>query len=329
MWSKKYILILFLFNSFLSWAQPRSFSRNPSVFIKEYVKFLQPKAEKQDQELLETFTTKWDSGKFVEPEQRNIISVANLMLMNDLDIPYFFLLTETILYAKDSIDEPKYISWSKALVPSLNSGNQTFITLIKASRNLFRDNTIYESKTKKWYSNSPDYRFIFEDNRVKISFKNIDLTCQAQVDQIKIYNTSGSYYLDTDEWQGQNGTMTWERVGFGKNNIYADIQSSYKLKFERAEVKIDTVIFTNKDFLTKSLQGNLIDRASSADNIDKEVLQNSQFPQFYSFDKNIELGSYLDNTRIYCWNRWFYHGRCWSLLHLCGSWNILWQHPFS
>ena len=65
MWSKKYILILFLFNSFLSWAQPRSFSRNPSVFIKEYVKFLQPVAEKQDQELLETFTTKWDSGKFV------------------------------------------------------------------------------------------------------------------------------------------------------------------------------------------------------------------------------------------------------------------------
>lgn len=296
MWSKKYILILFLFNSFLSWAQPRSFSRNPSVFIKEYVKFLQPKAEKQDQELLETFTTKWDSGKFVEPEQRNIISVANLMLMNDLDIPYFFLLTETMLYAKDSIDEPKYVSWSKALVPSLNSGNQTFIKLIKASRNLFRDNTIYESKTKKWYSNSPDYRFIFEDNRVKISFKNIDLTCQAQVDQIKIYNTSGSYYLDTDEWQGQNGTMTWERVGFGKNNIYADIQSSYKLKFERAEVKIDTVIFTNKDFLTKSLQGNLIDRASSANNIDKEVLKNSQFPQFYSFDKNIELGSYLDNT---------------------------------
>ena len=296
MWFKKYILILFLFNSFLSWSQPRSFSRNPSLFIKEYVKFLKPTAEKQDLKLLETFTTKWDSGKFVEPEQRNIISVANLMLMNDLDVPYFFLLTETMLYAKDSIDEPKYISWSKALVPSLNSGNQTFITLIKASRNLFLDNTIYESKTKKWYSNSPDYRFIFEDNRVKISFKNINLTCQAQVDQIKIYNTSGSYYLDTDEWQGQNGTMTWERVGFGKNNIYADIQSSYKLKFERAEVKIDTVIFINKDFLAKPLKGNLVDRASSADHINKEVLQKSQFPQFYSFDKDIELGSYLDNT---------------------------------
>ena len=135
MLTKKYILLLFLFNSLLSWAQPRSFSRNPAVFIKEYTQFLKPQGEKKEQELLEKFTTKWDSGKFVEPEQRNIIAVANLMLINDLDVPSFFLLTETMLYAKDSIDEPKYISWSKALIPSLNSGNQTFTTLIKSSRN--------------------------------------------------------------------------------------------------------------------------------------------------------------------------------------------------
>ncbi|MDG1045983.1 MAG: hypothetical protein P8P81_05215 [Bacteroidia bacterium] len=296
MLTKKFILILLLLSSLASWAQPRSFSRNPSVFIKEYSKFLSSQADKKGQVLLEKFTTKWDSGKFVEPEQRNIISVANLMLINDLDVPSFFLLTETMLYAKDSIDEPKYISWSKSLIPALNSGNQTFTTLIKASRNLFSDNTIYESQTKRWYSNSPDYRFIFEDNRVKISFKNINLTCQAQIDQINIYNTSGSYYLDTDEWEGKQGVITWERVGFGRDNIYAEIQSNYTLKFERAEVNIDTVTFTNKDFLAKTLMGNLIDRASSADNIDKEVLQKSQFPQFYSFDKNIELGSYLDNT---------------------------------
>lgn len=296
MLTKKYILLLFLFNSLLSWAQPRSFSRNPAVFIKEYTQFLKPQGEKKEQELLERFTTKWDSGKFVEPEQRNIIAVANLMLINDLDVPIFFLLTETMLYAKDSIDEPKYISWSKALIPSLNSGNQTFTTLIKSSRNLFRDNTIYESNTKKWYSNSSNYRFIFEDNRVKISFKNIDLTCQAQVDQIKIYNTSGSYYLDTDEWIGENGTMTWERMSFGRENIYATINSNYSLKFDRAEVKIDTVTFTNKDFLSKPLKGYLIDRASSADNIEKEALLKSKYPQFFSFDKNIELGSYLDNT---------------------------------
>ena len=132
MLTKKYILILLLISSLASWAQPRSFSRNPSVFIKEYSKFLSSQADKQGQVLLENFTTKWDSGKFVEPEQRNIISVANLMLINDLDVPSFFLLTETMLYAKDSIDEPKYISWSKSLIPALNSGNQTFITLIKA-----------------------------------------------------------------------------------------------------------------------------------------------------------------------------------------------------
>ena len=61
MLTKKYLIILLLFFSLASWAQPRSFSRNPSVFIKEYSKFLSSQADKQEQVLLENFTTKWDS----------------------------------------------------------------------------------------------------------------------------------------------------------------------------------------------------------------------------------------------------------------------------
>lgn len=294
---KKYILFLGLIAlTAAALGQPRSFSQKPDVFIQEYNKFIATENTKEGAEIMKTFTTKWDSAKFVEPEQRNIINVANAMLQNDLRIPSFVLFTETMLYAKDSIDEAKYISWSKALMPAISNGNKTFLTLLQASRNLFKDNILYLSDTKKWYSSMDNYRFIFDDNRVQIAFRDIDLICQADVDQIAVYNTSGAYFLDTDEWEGEKGKVTWERVGFGAENIYAEIQGTYKIKFDRAELNIDTVLFTNKDFLSNSLYGSFMDRASSADNIDKDKLQNSKFPQFTSFVKDLELGSYLDNT---------------------------------
>lgn len=294
---KKYILSIGLIAlAAIAFGQPRSFSRRPEIFIKEFNKYIATQSTKKDAAILYTFTTKWDSAKFVEPEQRNIINVANEMLQNDMKIPLFVLFTETMLYAKDSIDQAKYISWSKSLLPAVKSGNKTFITLLTASRNLFKDNTIYVSPTKKWFASDDNYRFLFNDNRVQIAFRNIDLTCKAPVDQIKLYNTSGSYFLDTDEWEGEKGKLTWERVGFNKDNIYADIEGRYKLKFEIAEIYVDTVLFHNDDFLKEPLFGSFRDRASSADNIEKIKLESSKFPQFTSFTSGLELGSYLDGS---------------------------------
>ena len=71
---------------------------------------------------------------------------------------------------------------------------------------------------------------------------------------MQIYGTSGSYFLDTDEWEGHKGKVTWERVGFGPDNIYAQIEGNYLVKFDIAEHNIDTVLFTNKDFLLNAIE---------------------------------------------------------------------------
>jgi hypothetical protein len=294
---KKGILSLLLIGlSIAAYAQPRSFSKKPSVYIEEFNKYIATDNTKEGSELVSIFTEKWNAGHFPEDEQRVIIKVCNEMLMNDLAIPDFVLLTETVLLGKDSVDVEKYDNWMKSLIPAVRAGNKTFLTLLTASKNLFKENILYASKTKSWYSTKNNYIFDFSDSRVKISFTDIDLVCQADVDQIVIYNTTGSYYLDNDIWEGDKGRITWERVGFGKDNIYADIQGRYSLRFDRAEINIDTVLFTNVDFLSNSIYGSLKDRASSADQIGEEVLRKSQYPQFSSFEKNLELGSYLDNT---------------------------------
>jgi len=245
------VTLLLLFFEAIAFGQPRSFSKKPEVFINEFTDFIKSDNTIESKEILKQFTTKWDSGKFVLPEQRNIMEVANLMLMNELRIPTFLLFTETMLYAKDSIDEAKYINWSKALIPAIKNGNKTFLTLLNASKNLFKENIIYASESKIWYTSTNNYRFNFDNNRVQIAFKDVDLFCQAASDKLRIYNTSGSYYLDTDEWQGKKGKVTWERAGFGPNNIYAEIISNYVVQFNRAELNVDSVLFINKDFLSK------------------------------------------------------------------------------
>lgn len=279
-----------------AFGQPRSFSKKSDIFIQEYTTYIATQGTKEGGVIMKLFAQKWDSAKFVEPEQRNIINVANTMLQNDLTIPHFILFTETMLYAKDSIDEARYINWSKALMPAIQAGTKTFLTLMTASRNLFKDNTIYTSTSKNWYASSDNYRFRFDNNRVQIEFKDIDLTCQALVDKITIYSTSGSYYLDTDKWEGNKGVVTWERVGFSKENIYAEIEGGYEVRFAQAEITVDTVLFHNDDFLGKPLYGSFRDRASSAGNVEKASLESSQFPQFTSFTSNLTLGSYLDGT---------------------------------
>ena len=299
--AKKQFLVTLLLLCFAAIAvgQPRSFSKKPEVFINEFTDFIKSDNTIESKEILKQFTAKWDSGKFVLPEQRNIMEVANQMLMNELRIPTFLLFTETMLYAKDSIDAAKYINWSKALIPAIKNGNKTFLTLLNASKNLFKENIIYASESKMWYTSTDNYRFNFDNNRVQIAFKNVDLFCQAASDKLRIYNTSGSYYLDTDEWQGKKGKVTWERVGFGPNNIYAEIVSNYVIQFNRAELNVDSVLFINKDFLSTGLYGTFKDRLSSAKNVDDDELQKSKFPQFSSFRKDLELGSYLDKTVVF------------------------------
>ena len=294
---KKYILlILALGFGALAYAQPRSFSKKPEVFITEFNTYINSNNTKEGTEILKLFTEKWNLGNFGENEQRTVIKVSNEMLINKLNIPDFVLFTETILLGKDSVEQSKYENWMQAILPAVRSGNKTYLTLLNSSKYLFKDNILYHSETKNWYSSKNNYVFDFQGNRVKISFENIDLTCQADVDKLTVYNTSGSFYLDNDEWEGKKGKVTWERVGFGKNNIYAEIQGNYKMRFDRAELDVDSVVFTNTDFLSRSLLGSLKDRASSADEIKENSLFRSAFPQFSSYEKNIELGSYLDNT---------------------------------
>ncbi|MBT8326482.1 MAG: hypothetical protein KJP21_02085, partial [Bacteroidia bacterium] len=140
---KKILSLFLVLISVVVYAQPRSFSRKPEVYIQEFNKYIATGNTKEGEVFVALFTEKWNAGYFAEDEQRTIMRVSNEMLMNDLRIPDFVLFTETILLGKDSVDVEKYDSWRKALIPAVRSGNKTFITLLTASRNLFKENILY------------------------------------------------------------------------------------------------------------------------------------------------------------------------------------------
>lgn len=275
-------------------AQPKSFSSKPEVFIEELTDYIKSSNRPQNTEIVKEFQLRWNEGIYASDEQRIVIKTCNMMLINLHDIEDFVLFEETLLAGKDSVEADKYYNWLKAILPAAKLGKNTLLTLLKASRNLFKYNMIYSSEIKKWYCEGGTYKFEFNKTRVRILFSDVTLICRVQSDELVVYNTSGYYVLDEDYWEGQNGKVGWERVGFGIDNIYAEILGNYNIQFDRAELNVDTVRYTNTDFLGSSLLGTYRDRASDAKNLTPEQLQKSQFPQFTAFRTDLELGSYLE-----------------------------------
>lgn len=292
---KKIIFLVILsLPSLLVIAQPKSFSRNPEKFVEEISLFLYTAEKSIIENTVEVLNTHWKKNLYNEAQKRILITTSNEMLMNNLELSNFVDLFKTVVFAKDSIANEKFEGWLNALVPAVKSGNKSFLNYVNSSKLLFTEKTLYQSSNKKWISNKDNYVFEFQKNRVRISFKDIDLTCQTTVDNITIYNTSGSFYLDEDIWEGVGGKMDWERVGFGKDNVYVEFDVSYSVKFDRAEINIDKVKHTNKGFLDAPIYGTFKDRASSAVRIDPTALENASFPQFESFDNDLQLGAYLN-----------------------------------
>lgn len=288
------IFIFILTLSLESFAQPKSFSRNPNKFIDEITEFLEPAGKTKLGITTELLKTHWKEGKYSDVQKRILINTSNEILMNNLVLDNFVDLFQTVVYARDSIPSRKFDAWMNALFPAIKSGNKSFLTYVNSSKLLFTERTLYKTSNKSWITSSDDYEFEFQKNRVKISFKNIDLTCKTFVDEIVIYNTSGSYYMDEDIWEGKGGKMDWQRVGFGKDIVFVEFDTEYKVNFEKAEVNIPKARHTNKGFLDAPIVGSFKDRASSAVQIDPNALENASYPQFESFDNDLQLGTYMD-----------------------------------
>lgn len=289
----KHFKIIFLFIFFYSislsnYAQHfKKFTPDTAIYLEELNTFMQKNDKKKEvKELIEKFTVIWNT-KISDSRKKDIYKTSNLFLKKRArNFPEFNNYIHCLMAFVDCpIDTNNYYEWDKGLRYMLKK-NKIYLSSVNAylkiTLGLLKNNIIYQSSSTKWRVNKNNFTFLF-DKTVKIAFKDVDLTCYASKDSIKIYNTEGVFNPLKITWEGKKGRVLWNRSGLNEDSVFAKL-NNYRIKMKTSKYYADSVVFINKNYFDYPLKGRLEDKVNIITSPDK-----SQFPRFDSYSKILKI----------------------------------------
>ncbi|UCG28780.1 MAG: hypothetical protein JSV24_05325 [Bacteroidales bacterium] len=294
--STGFILFLVLGVSASKAQQIKSFSDDPAQYMEEVVNFMGTRLNDKDQQILNNFKHFWLSGAFSVDEQSRVIQVSNHLLRRRArPVPHFMDYFAAIYQFKQiSHDEESYKAWEEGLVSLITNSK---IPLSRINRYLqvaywlLSENMLYKSSSVQWAATSGDYIFRYDSSGfVSIIFERTDLICYAQRDSGSIKQTAGYLNPLTLVWQGNNGTVTWERAGYSETDIYAQL-SDYKIDMTKSQYRADSVLFSNSYYFKEPVLGVLVDKITRI-----SQPQRALYPKFDSYIKRFVIEDIYENV---------------------------------
>lgn len=288
---KKLVLLSLIIGTILPGSlrsQPKSpFTGDPEKFRTELTAFMGPNLNDVQKANLNSFLVKWDSSAFSKENMIRILDVTSQFYDRSMRaVPYFndFMTTMNTFIDVKSTD--KFISdWLTGLSETSFNPRFTNDNIGKYIRNIstiVRDNILGESATVRWKVKNTTLQFI-RDTVFTVVVKNGTLTCYSQKDSSEIYNVSGIYYPDIQLFRGTAGRVTWEKAGYGKDDVFADIYS-YTINPARNSFTVDSARLTHYVYFKTPVYGILNDQAVTYRN--KET---ATFPRFETYEKKFKL----------------------------------------
>ncbi|MFC2086423.1 hypothetical protein ACFLQ9_01750 [Bacteroidota bacterium] len=265
--------------------QIKSFSTDTLVYLEQLSELMARKELKRElADFMEQYTDFIYNRTIVHDQFQRIINTSNKFLKKRAkNYPHFENYLRCLLlfaeYHKDTLD---YNHWENAINRMADTRRITISKInqiLEITSELIYDNTIYKSPTTHWKANKESYKIRFDDKQLRIEFEDIDLSCYAKNDSIKIFHTSGTFYPELIEWNGNNGIVNWERVGFPQDTIKAEL-ADYKINMKKSEYNADSVIFTHKTYFEEPLLGILNDKVMNI-----LIPSSAVFPRFDSYSK--------------------------------------------
>lgn len=290
-------LLLLLLSVFLvssnAFAQANtSFSNNYELFIKELTE--QMTASKRDdyKKLASDFSDSWNS-EYIDAQRDVIMKAANEMKRKRLPIyPYFGNYLELLQKVKAvDVSAKRFYEWHSIYTKVMGLNQRSIDQYLKSSIDFFGSSAIYLSNAIKWEFYAPDYKFEFEDNQVFVRLPSADLRCVYFNDSIVIRGTAGIWYPVDQRFDGDGGTIDWQRANFPTDSIYANL-NSYNLNLKQFQMAADSVDFYNKS-LGRFIPGYLQDKCTA--NLTEE---NISYPRFSSYEGELVLKNIFKNVTI-------------------------------
>ena len=289
--------LILLFVNYSNAQQTKDLPSNSEGFLKDVSDLLQKDSEdkKAAKLFLEEFELLWNSGTISDEEKKTIYYTSNSLLkkramvyphLND----YIFSIFS---FFKTNHNINSYHAWDKSIHSMFNNKKLTLRNVqsfLDMTVNLFKTNSIYKSTTTEWRASNNDFKFVY-DYTPKIIYGEMDLTCLAKRDSIKILNTKGVYYpLEEDKWEGAGGKVTWERAGFKPDEVYV-LLGNYKIKMSQSKYEADTVSFMNTNYFNKPLLGSFEEKTTEIANA-----ESAAYPRFVSFTKRFFIKNIYENV---------------------------------
>ncbi len=304
----KFIKVLTILTFFISYSsvafsqkaklfkQTESYPEDIKIYLNIFPEKKKPKQHTKYDSLIINLTTDWGNGNFSDEEKTNIFEITQKLYKKKYKKKGYKKLFKTVYLFKNG-NRSNYSAWMEMLNALSKSSKGNSIVLkryINNTNNLITKNTIYSSKRLSWKASNNNYKLSFDNKKLELylNYSSTNLLCILLKDTTQaILKTNAKYAFMTNIWEGKGGKVTWERNGFGKNEVYAKL-NHYKINLKKSEYQADSVTFKNTAVSSNELLGVLSEK------ITVFTLSKKQYPIFRSYDKEIIMKNVLKNANF-------------------------------
>ncbi len=281
-----------IFLSIISISQEKtkisSFSNDVPVFLDQLDKLLNVN-NKSLSRVFKQFEESINNNSSDTVIIKRIINICDKMLQKRLrPNPHFYNLLMVINqfnFQNQSINN--FSSWLNVVEKMIDESTvKRLMQYFKFTENFISTSTLRSSRAVSWNCPNEKYIFMFENGNPFIFFPDkFTLSCSSKGATIYIYDTKGRFWPISNKWEGLGGYITWEKLGFSKDSVYAQLDE-YKIDLTEDYIKAESVLLYNKKIFTKPIPGTIKHKIDI-----RGYNKKASYPYFRSNVKNVVINN--------------------------------------
>ena len=268
----------------------KEFSNEFSTYVDQLNTFIRSSNNAEQNLDIKLFTR--ESSSFTPDVQQKLIKISNAMLAKRLrPYPHFTNFLSSFLSVENHKNKDEMLhDWLYVIDQIItNSTSKKLLLFCSFTNKLINDKVLRSSNIVNWSFDTDNFRFLYDNNNAILSIiQPFDLVCNSKGYSYSISKTSGRFFIFSNKWLGNGGTVDWNNQSLNIDSVYA-ILNNYNLDMRTANLNADSVVFYNKYLFDYPVVGQYINKITGSK-------QDQQFPEFVSYSKDIILKEIFYNV---------------------------------
>jgi|WetSurMetagenome_2_1015567.scaffolds.fasta_scaffold00927_6 hypothetical protein len=281
------LLLLLVTPCVLNSQAKSTFSGDASKFRSELTTFMGPNLNPEQLVNLNSFLAKWDSTTFKKEIKAKVIDVSNQLSARLMrSVPHFndFLITLNyfIDYKHDEVFLSTWLTGLYKMAFNTRYSNDNIDRYFKTTGSIIKENVLYESGSVRWKVKNSSPKLLY-DTAFYVNISNATLTCYLQKDSTELYNVTGIYIPEIQQFRGTRGVVNWEKAGYPAKDVYAEL-GNYIINTAKSSFIADSARLRHITYFKEPVLGSLNDQVVSFSSKEK-----ANFPRFETYTKEFRI----------------------------------------